>query len=312
MPTIVISYRRSDSSAIAGRIFDHLTAYYGEESVFMDIDNIPFGMDFRTQIHETLQRTDIVLAVIGANWLGIGAGGAVRMSEPTDPVRVEIETALSQKTPIIPVLVDGAKMPDSAALPTEFGNFAYLNAAEVATGRDFRTHVDRLIGAIDRTVSGKTGVEAPRLASGRTQDAGKEAEKFAQMRWLSNALRFLAVPLILLLVAHHIVVTAFDLNVEYLWVASAMVPFAFGFLFFWTTGSRAGAAFAFAAALGIVAVAGMTVSQSLNSGDPTMPQNRFEWRDNIQFMVGIALSYLLGHALARALRAMRSRKFGKP
>jgi hypothetical protein len=73
MPTIVISYRRSDSSAIAGRIFDHLTAYYGEESVFMDIDNIPFGMDFRTQIHETLQRTDIVLAVIGANWLGIGA-----------------------------------------------------------------------------------------------------------------------------------------------------------------------------------------------------------------------------------------------
>lgn len=194
MPTIVISYRRSDSSAIAGRIFDHLTTYYGEESVFMDIDNIPFGTDFRTQIHETLQRTDIVLAVIGANWLGIGAGGAVRMSEPTDPVRVEIETALSQKTPIIPVLVDGAKMPDSAALPTEFGNFAYLNAAEVATGRDFRTHVDRLIGAIDRTVSGKTGVEVPRLASGRTQDAGKEAEKSAQMRWLSNALRFLAVP----------------------------------------------------------------------------------------------------------------------
>jgi len=86
------------------------------------------------------------------------------------------------------------------------------------------------------------------------------------MRWLSNALRFLAVPLVLLLVAHHIVVNAFDLNVEYLWIGVGDGALRVRLLFFWTTGSRAGAAFAFAAALGIVAVAGMTVSQSLNSG----------------------------------------------
>src|SRR5208282_4219137 len=157
MPTIVISYRRSDSSAIAGRIFDRLTAYYGEESVFMDIDHIPFGIDFRTHIHEILQRTDIVLAVIGANWLGNNTTGAARMHEPTDPVRVEIETALSRGTPIIPVLVDGAKMPNSTELPVEFGNFAFLNAAEVATGRDFRNHMDRLIGAIERAAAADAG-----------------------------------------------------------------------------------------------------------------------------------------------------------
>jgi hypothetical protein len=305
MPTIVISYRRSDSSAIAGRIFDHLTAYYGEESVFMDIDNIPVGMDFRVKISQTLERTDVVVAVIGSNWLGTSAAGTVRMNEVTDPVRVEIETALTQKTPIIPVLVDGAKMPDSTILPAEFGNFAYLNAAEVATGRDFRTHVDRLITSIDRTLSGDTDASTP----GRTQTAfGKRK---GQTLGLGDLLQYLVVPLVLLLVAHHLIVNAFDLNIEYLWAVCGIVPFVFGFIFFWTTGSGAAAAFAFAIALGVIAVIGMDVSQTLNSGDSLLPQNRYEWRDNIQFLAGIAFSYLVGHALSRALRAMRSRKLGR-
>ena len=109
MPTIVISYRRTDSSAVAGRIFDRLIAHYGEELVFLDIDNIPFGIDFRAHIQQILQRTDVVLAIIGANWLGVSPGGGTRMCEPTDPVRIEIETAIAQRMPIIPVLVDGGQ-----------------------------------------------------------------------------------------------------------------------------------------------------------------------------------------------------------
>jgi hypothetical protein len=141
MPTIAISYRRSDSSAIAGRIFDRLTAHYGEHAVFMDIDNIPFGTDFRSHIREVLLRADVLIAVIGANWLGRKDSGAARMQEERDPVRVEIETALEGNTPIIPVLIDGAKMPASSELPASFGNFSYLNAAEVSSGRDFHAHV---------------------------------------------------------------------------------------------------------------------------------------------------------------------------
>jgi hypothetical protein len=303
MPTILISYRRADTAAITGRIFDRLTSYYGEESVFMDIDNIPFGVDFRSKILDTLKRTDIVLAVIGSNWIGADATGSARINEPTDAVRLEIETALAQKTPIIPVLVDGAKMPAKDAVPDQFGDFVYLNAADVAIGRDFRTHVDRLIEAIDLTLSGAAHVVAPRLASGRAQD-----EKSAKTVWLSNGLRYLAVPLVVLVIAHHVIVNAFDLRVEYLWAVSATIPFIFGFLFFWVARSGAAAGFGFACALGIVAVIAMTVSQSLNSGDPIMPQNRFEWRDNIQFAAGVALSYLAGHALARILRAAGGRK----
>jgi hypothetical protein len=173
----------------------------------------------------------------------------------------------------------------------------------VATGREFRNQMDRLIAAIERAV---TGTPIPRSwtpAAGR----GSSPPRI----WFRNVLSHLSTPLVLILVAHHIIINAFDLNVAYLWVASAVVPFIFGFVFFRASGGGAGAAFAFATALGITAAVGMTVSQTLNSGDPVLPQNRYEWRDNIQFMVGITLSFLAGHALARGLRAARSRKFGK-
>jgi hypothetical protein len=313
MPTIVISYRRADTSAIAGRIFDRLAAHYGEDSVFMDIDDIPFGIDFRDHIHETLQRTDVVIAVIGPNWLGLGADGAARMQDKTDPVRVEIETALGHKTPIIPVLVDGARMPPSTDLPAEFGNFAFINAAEVASGRDFRTHMQRLIGAIDRAAaagaapaSAATAVPTP--APKATVTAGEESP---WRLWPTDAVRFFLLPLVLLLVAHHVVVNMLDLKSADLWIASAVIPFAFGAALSWVGGRGSGPAFANAIPLGLAAVAGMTLSQSLNSGDPILPQTRFEWWDNFNIAALIALSYLAGHALARGARAALGRKLRK-
>jgi hypothetical protein len=302
MPKILISYRRADSSAIAGRIADRLAHHYGEDSVFMDVDSIPIGIDFRTHIDETLQRADVVLAVIGRNWLGQDAGGAVRMKEKTDAVRVEVETALRNRVRIIPVLVDGAKMPASSELPPEFGDFAFLNAAEVATGRDFRSHMDRLIGAID----GSAGAE-PRGAVPATA----EIQASAQRPWLTDALRYFVFPFVLLLVAHHLIVNEFDLSTEYLWAACIGVPFLFGFALLWIARRGAGPAFAFALALGIIGVVAMTISESLNSGDPIMPQNRQEWLDNMNFAAAIGLSFLAGHAVARALRAVLNRKTGK-
>jgi len=247
MPTIVISYRRADTSAIAGRILDRLAAHYGEASVFMDIDHIPFGIDFREHIHETLQRTDVVLAVIGPNWLGSGADGVARMQDKSDPVRVEIETALARKTPIIPVLVDGAKMPPSTELPPEFGNFAFLNAAEVATGRDFRTHMERLIGAIDRATAGAATPAARSTAVAAAAVAAGEASP--PRPWSTDAVRYFLLPLVLLLVAHHVIVNMLDLKTADLWIASAVIAFAFGAALLWLGGRGAGPALAFAIAL---------------------------------------------------------------
>jgi hypothetical protein len=149
MSKIIVSYRRSDSAAITGRIFDRLVDRYGEESVFMDIDRIPFGTDFRHHIQDALRDADILLAVIGPAWLGKTPDGKSRIIDEADPVKVEIEAALKQGLAVIPVLVDNATMPGAADLPESIRDFAYINAAPIDTGRDFRQHMDRLTRSID-------------------------------------------------------------------------------------------------------------------------------------------------------------------
>ncbi len=120
----------------------------------MDIDGIPYGVDFRDHIQAILQSADLLLAIIGPKWAGEMDDGHLRIMEPSDPVRVEIETAVRQKLPIIPVLVDGAVAITESQLPAELKAVAYLNAATVATGRDFHGHMDRVIAAIDQIAPG--------------------------------------------------------------------------------------------------------------------------------------------------------------
>jgi hypothetical protein len=98
MPRILISYRREDSDAITGRIFDRLIAHYGRGSVFRDVDNIPFGVNFRDQIRAVLEESNIVLVVVGPRWFG-RRGGQSRVEDPADPVRVEVEIALRKGSP---------------------------------------------------------------------------------------------------------------------------------------------------------------------------------------------------------------------
>src|SRR3974390_769390 len=125
---IVLSYRRSDSDVITGRIRDNLASHYGEDAVFMDIDSISLGSDYRKQIKDALLQNKIFIAVIGPKWLG-GTDNNARIKEENDPVRIEVETALQQGTPLIPVLVSGATMPKAEELPVSLQNLASYNAA---------------------------------------------------------------------------------------------------------------------------------------------------------------------------------------
>ncbi len=177
MSKIIVSYRRSDSAAITGRIFDRLVDRYGEQSVFMDIDAIPYGTDFRHHIQNALRDADILLAVIGPAWLGKTPDGRSRIHDEADPVRVEVEAALKQGLTVIPVLVDNAAMPGAADLPEAIRDFAYINAAPVDVGRDFRSHMERLARSIDGIVgadkAATRGRPGARL-SGRTEGVAVE------------------------------------------------------------------------------------------------------------------------------------------
>ena len=69
MKDVFVSYRRSDSSDVTGRIYDHLKARLGPEHLFKDVDSIPLGKDFRRVIADAVGGCKVVLAVIGRDWL---------------------------------------------------------------------------------------------------------------------------------------------------------------------------------------------------------------------------------------------------
>jgi CheY-like chemotaxis protein len=150
MPKIFISYRREDSEHITGRLYDRLEQRFGRDNVFMDVETIPLGVDFREHLDRAVGRCDTLLAVIGERWLDIRhPEGQRRLDDPGDFVRIEIQAALARGIPVIPVLVGAAMMPGVQDLPEGLKPLAYRNAAEVRSGRDFHDHVDRLARGIE-------------------------------------------------------------------------------------------------------------------------------------------------------------------
>ena len=145
---IAISYRREDSTSVAARLHDRLRAEFGKENVFMDFDSIPYGVDFREHIKRTLERADVVVAVVGPGWLGTQKEASRRIDDPSDFVRLEIAGALQRGIPVIPVLVDDTPMPKPDTLPPDMQTFAYRNALILDTGIDFHHHADRLVTGI--------------------------------------------------------------------------------------------------------------------------------------------------------------------
>src|SRR5258708_5794808 len=118
MSKVFISYRREDSADVSGRIYDRLCRPYGAENMFKDVDTIPLGVDFRKLITDSVSRCEVLLAVIGKQWLTVTSpAGKRRLDDPGDFVRMEIEAALQRDIPIIPVLVQGTAMPGADILP---------------------------------------------------------------------------------------------------------------------------------------------------------------------------------------------------
>ena len=154
MPSIFICYRRDDSIDAAGRIYDRLVDHFGGESVFMDVESIPAGIEFRQHLVDAVSRCDVLLAVIGHGWLEARnpegpLAGQRRLDNPDDFVRIEIQTAFARGIPVVPVLVGRATMPAEKDLPDALKELAFRHFAEVRPGKDFHDHVDRLIRGIE-------------------------------------------------------------------------------------------------------------------------------------------------------------------
>ena len=149
MPKLFISYRREDTNAVSHRIYDLLVDRYGAESVLIDTDTIPAGSEYPTFLRKEIRKSTFMLSVIGKGWLNAQKQGKRRLDDTGDPVRVEIETAISIDLEIIPLLIEGAKMPEKKDLPVTLSPLASKNAIDIAEGRDFKVHMNRLIQRIE-------------------------------------------------------------------------------------------------------------------------------------------------------------------
>lgn len=144
---IFVSYRRDDAGGHAGRLVDHLTARFGDDGVFMDVQDIAPGDRFAASIDDTIARCDCIVAVIGPRWVDLLQQRAQR---PEDFVRREIGAALRRDITVIPVLVGGARMPSAHQLPPDLAALSQRNAVEIRDDR-FEDDVARLADALAKT-----------------------------------------------------------------------------------------------------------------------------------------------------------------
>jgi hypothetical protein len=179
---IAISYRREDSTPIAGRLYDRLQGEFGKTSVFMDFDSIPYGVDFREHITQTLEQASALVVVIGPHW-SESRDGVRRLDDSTDFVRFEVKSALERGIAIIPVLVNSATMPKSEQLPGDIEGLAFRNALVLDAGVDFHHHTDRLISALHGVIDPPRGGQRSRNSSSRLAATGGAGANRWRRKW---------------------------------------------------------------------------------------------------------------------------------
>jgi adenosine deaminase len=135
MPLAFITYRRADSAGVAGRLYDRLVLEFGKACVFMDVaGGIPKGADFPTEIERKLLAANVMVVVIGPQWLTCtDSKGNPRIHNSDDWVANEIASALERNIFILPVRIDDTPMPAAADLPKRIAALHRIEAGELRT-----------------------------------------------------------------------------------------------------------------------------------------------------------------------------------
>lgn len=169
---IFLSYRRSDSADVTGRVHEYLINTFGEDAIFFDVINsIPLGYDFGEYILEAAAQVKAMLVVVGKGWAEVKDNeDNLRLHDPDDWVRVEVESGLAQDKPyaVIPLFVGGAKL-DTAPLPESLKPLSRRNGRPIRPEPDFEHDMSLLIESLVQ-------LGIPRLPTqGQEGTAGQQA-----------------------------------------------------------------------------------------------------------------------------------------
>jgi hypothetical protein len=174
-PKVFISYRREETAAHAGRLYDSMAAEFGDANVFMDVDLAP-GIDFVERITNAVSACHVLIVVMGPRWATVtDEDGGIRIADAEDFVRLEVGTALRRDdVTVIPVLVSGARMPDGDDLPSDVRPLTRRNALELTDGR-WRDDVRRLLGRLEELLAGTTAIHETVVPHGNGGAAAEPA-----------------------------------------------------------------------------------------------------------------------------------------
>ncbi len=178
--------RRDDAPAQAGRLYNELADHFGKYAVYRDVDSMKPGVDFVDRIERELRSSAVVVAMIGESWLDItDASGRRRLDLPNDYVRLELATAVRQGKPVIPLLVNRARMPGADELPEDLAPLARRNALELADQywkwgiRELLEALEEIVGAPEQQVVDSAEQSSPRRKDAKAaEDLEAEPKRF--------------------------------------------------------------------------------------------------------------------------------------
>jgi tetratricopeptide (TPR) repeat protein len=180
--TIFINCRRDDSMGTAGRLHDRLARALGRENLFADFGHIPAGVDFEPHLNNWVAACQVFVPIIGPSWLDAkDKAGQRRLHHSRDFVAIEISAALARNIRVIPVLVDGARMPKASELPDSLKPLAQRQAIEVRQlhfDRDAEALVERVREALNEGSVGLRSWQGTSVAG--VADGDREAVRIAR------------------------------------------------------------------------------------------------------------------------------------
>jgi hypothetical protein len=168
MSTVFINYRTDDDEGTATLIDRELSDRFGSAKVFRASRSIRPGENFEEVILRNVQRSEVLLAIIGPRWLTVLDGaGRRKIDLESDWTRQEILEAMRCKIPVIPVLVGKSKRLTAEELPAELAGLVkcqYVPFDHRRAARDLDALVDAITERVpeldDRTPARDAG-EAP-------------------------------------------------------------------------------------------------------------------------------------------------------
>jgi hypothetical protein len=154
---VFISYRREDTAPAAGRVYDRLCRLLPPGNVFFDVSAIAGGENFEDKIVSEIKQSDVVLVLIGKRWLEPSQPESrARIWADDDYVRAELRVALQGSALLMPILVDGARMPGPQSLPADVKAITARNALPLRH-ESFDDDTENIV----RAIFGVAGKERP-------------------------------------------------------------------------------------------------------------------------------------------------------